>query len=91
LDSQGNEFEGRYRLKTKETVSHAEANVFSKMLRAGLSAKSGTLFVTIAPCLFCAKQIVESGTAEVYYLNEYRNLDGVNWLITNGVKVIKLD
>lgn len=81
----------RYRLKTRPDVSHAEENVYSKMLRAGISAKGGTLFITHAPCINCSRQIKNSGTAEVFYANDYRDLDGVNYLIRNGVKVTRID
>jgi len=90
-DKDGNEIQGRYRLKTRSDVSHAEENCYSKMLQAGLSAKGGTLFITHAPCINCSRQIRNSGTAEVFYAQDYRDLDGVNYLIRHGVKVTRVD
>lgn len=90
-DGNGNEIQGRYRLVTKNEVSHAEENCYSKMLRQGVSANGGTLFLTHAPCINCSRQILNSGTKAVYYLNDYKSLDGVQFLIHNGVQVIKVD
>ena len=90
-DQDGNEIQGRYRLKTKPEVSHAEENLVSKLMLAGVSTKGGAVFVTAAPCINCAKILVGAGITHVYYLQEYRDLSGVNWLQTNGINVGKLD
>jgi dCMP deaminase len=89
-DSQGNELPGRYRLVTKEEVSHAEENLISKLMRAGVSTKGGELFLTMAPCINCAKIIVGAGIGQVYYLEEYRKTTGVEWLTANGISVHNL-
>lgn len=78
-------------LVTKPELSHAEENCFSKMLRQGVSAKGGTLFLTHAPCPNCSRQIFNSGTARVYYSNDYRTLDGVNFLRECGILVERID
>lgn len=89
-DRDGNEMQGRYRLITKDEVSHAEFSLFGKLMKQGVSTKNGFLFLTHSPCIQCAKIIVLSDIKEVYYLEDYRDLTGVNWLITNGIKVIKV-
>ena len=75
---------------TKEEVSHAEENCYAKMLNQGVSAKGGTLFLTHSPCINCARLIVNSGTSNVYYLNSYRCDNGIDFLLSRGVNVIKL-
>lgn len=74
-------------LITKPEVSHAETAVFGKMMLQGVSAKDGTMFITHAPCIECARIIVGSGVTHVYYKNEYRSTSGLDWLEKNNIIV----
>lgn len=76
-----------FKLVTKPEVIHAEKNVFSKLMRQGLSTKDGTMFLTHSPCFGCSQQIYEAGVKEVYYLNDYRSNDGINFLRKAGIKI----
>jgi dCMP deaminase len=78
-----------YRLETKPEVSHAEENLFGKMLRQGLSSKNGILFLTHQPCINCAKLIRNAGIIEVIYRREYRDRLGVDYLFNNDVICLK--
>ena len=77
--------EGKVHTVTKPEVSHAEENLFSKLMKQGVSTKDGAMFLTHAPCIHCAKIIVGAGIREVYYTNEYRAQNGVDWLKKNNV------
>ena len=90
-DRDGNEMQGRYRLVTKDEVSHAEENLFAKLMKQGVSTKGGMLFTTDAPCIHCSKIIVGAGITHVYYIRDYRITAGVDWLVHNGIKAIKVD
>jgi dCMP deaminase len=87
LDGDGNSIQGRYRLKTKPHVLHAESNAVVKLAREQGGADGSTLFVTHAPCMECSKLIHQSGVRHVYYRTAYRNTDGVEFLTTSGVVV----
>lgn len=76
-------------LLTKPEVSHAEENLFGKLMRQGVSTKNGSLFLTHSPCINCSKTIVQAGIKTVFYIEDYRSLDGVDWLRQNKVEVIK--
>jgi dCMP deaminase len=78
---------GRYRLKTKPEVLHAESNAIAKLARSSQSGRDASLFVTTAPCLDCAKLIYQCGISNVYYRDSYRNMDGLEFLKKSGVKV----
>ena len=80
----------RYKLVTKSECSHAEENLFAKMMRQGVSTIGGTIFVTTSPCIHCAKIIVGSGVVAVYYRSKYRDDAGINWLLRNGVTVVQV-
>lgn len=91
LDFDGNEMQGRYRLKTKPEVLHAESNAIAKLARSNESGEDASLFVTHSPCIECAKLIYQTGIKNVFYKENYRNNDGINFLEKSGVAVEKLD
>jgi dCMP deaminase len=66
---------------------HAEVNALIKMDYN--NPKDKMLYVNLSPCLDCAKLILNSGIKEVIYKDEYRNLEGLNLLKSNGLIVRK--
>lgn len=74
-------------LVTKSEVLHAEANAITKVAKSTNSANGSTLYVTLSPCLECAKLIIQSGIKRVVYCEEYRIHDGIDLLINAGVEV----
>jgi dCMP deaminase len=81
---------GRYKLKTKQEVLHAESNAISKLARSSESGFGADLFVTHSPCLDCAKLIYQSGIKRVYFGAPYRSDEGVEFLVKSNVEVINL-
>lgn len=75
---------------TKPEVLHSEANAIAKLTKCTIGAEGASLFVTHSPCLPCAKIIMQSGIIEVFYLQDYGNSDGINFLKKCNVSVIKL-
>lgn len=73
---------------TKPYVLHAEANAITKLARSANSSDGATLYVTAAPCLECAKLIIQSGIKRVIYSEHYRLEDGVDLLRRAGIEVI---
>lgn len=72
---------------TKPYVLHAEANAITKVAASSNSSKGATIYVTAAPCIECAKLIIQSGIERVVYSEKYRIEDGSNLLIRAGIKV----
>lgn len=72
---------------TKPEVIHAERNAIDKMTRQGVPIEGSLLFVTMAPCLECAKSIHGLGFAHVYYEQSYRKTCGLTFLVKAGVPV----
>ena len=77
-------------LKTKPEVIHAEENAITKLARDGESGAGSTLFCTHAPCVQCAKLIYGAGISTVYYRNQYRNEDGLDFLEKCKINVKKV-
>lgn len=76
---------------TKPYVLHAEANAITKVAKSGNSSEGATLYVTSAPCVECAKLIIQSGILRVVYCDHYRSEDGLNLLKRAGIEVLFLD
>ncbi|MBO0707230.1 MAG: CMP deaminase [Candidatus Dormibacteraeota bacterium] len=67
---------------------HSEANA---LLKAGAQTPGKRMFVTVAPCVMCAKMIVNSNVERVYYRRAYRLSDGIQVLQLGGVEVEQYD
>ena len=82
---------GRYRLKSKPEVLHAETNAIAKLARSPESGEGATIFITHAPCIDCAKLIYQSGITSVYYNEEYRSTQGLEFLANSSISITKVD
>lgn len=72
---------------TKPYVLHAEANAITKIARSGNNSEGATLYVTDAPCIECAKLIIQAGIKKVIYARQYRLTDGTDLLKRAGIEV----
>jgi dCMP deaminase len=72
--------------RTTDDVIHAEENAILKMAKSNDSSDGSVLFVTHSPCIHCARLIYLAGISKVYYINDYRSNDGLDFL-----KKVKLD
>lgn len=76
---------------TKSDVIHAEMNCIAKLARTGGSSNGCSIFVTLSPCSNCALLIIQAGIKNVYYIEEYRDPDGIRILKESGIHVEKLE
>ncbi|MBO7573005.1 MAG: dCMP deaminase family protein [Bacteroidales bacterium] len=76
---------------TKPYVLHAEANAITKVAKSGNSSEGATLYITTAPCIECAKLIIQSGIVRVVYAEEYRKSEGIELLKRAGIEVINFN
>ena len=77
--------------KTKPYVLHAEANAITKVAKSNNSSQDATLYVTAAPCIECAKLIIQSGIRRVVYCDQYHSEEGLELLKRVGIEIIKID
>ena len=76
---------------------HAEENAILYAVKNGADLEGSTLFITLSPCLPCARIIFSSGIKKVFYLNsyaEYKGLpsdEGVDFLNKFGVQTFKFE
>ena len=67
--------------------THAEQNAICQAAYYGNSIAGGTIYITISPCLTCAKLIINSGIKEVVYGGDYAFIDKVKEMFkAAGVK-----
>ncbi|MFZ1806359.1 MAG: dCMP deaminase family protein [Cyclobacteriaceae bacterium] len=70
---------------------HAEQNAILYAVKNKTSVEGATLYVTLSPCLSCARIIFSMGIIKVIYLNSYaehkgiKNDEGVDFLRKFGV------
>jgi len=74
---------------------HAEQNAILYAAKNNVSMQNATLYVTLSPCISCARVIYTTGIQKVYYKNSYAkfkglaNDEGVDFLRRFGVEVIE--
>lgn len=72
---------------------HAEQNAILYAAKNKMSLEGSTLYVTLSPCISCARVIFSLGIKKVYFLNsyaEYKGIasdEGVDFLQKFGVEV----
>lgn len=72
---------------------HAEQNAILYAAKSKVTLEGATLYVTLSPCLACARIIFTSGIKKVLYLNSYAGFkgiaaeEGVDFLLKFGVDV----
>lgn len=75
---------------TNPLVLHAESNLLAKIGKSTSSSIGATLYLTLSPCLDCAKMIVQHEIARVVYAEEYRITDGLDLLRNSNIEVCYL-
>lgn len=74
---------------------HAEQNAILYAAKNNVSVEGSTIYVTLSPCISCARIIFSTGIKKVFYLNsyaEYKGIptdEGVEFLKKYGVETIK--
>ena len=74
---------------------HAEQNAILYAVKNKSSVDGATLYVTLSPCLACARIIFSMGIRKVIYLKSYAEHkgmisdEGVDFLIKFGVEVVR--
>jgi dCMP deaminase len=70
---------------------HAEANCIAFSARHGIQVEGATMYTSLAPCLDCAKLIVNSGIKQVIFLKPYRLTNGVDLLKSVSISVYQYE
>lgn len=68
---------------------HAEMNALNKLNYHDPSRKR--MYITLSPCMLCAKLIVNAKIDEVVYLEEYKDTSGIFILEEASIRVTKYE
>ena len=74
---------------------HAEQNAILYASKNNVSIDGCTLYVTLSPCIACARVIFTIGIKKVFYMNSYADFkklpsdEGVDFLRKFGVEVVQ--
>lgn len=90
FDNQCEDIDYFNQLITRKEVLHAESNAITKLAKSTQSSAGATMYVTTAPCIECAKLIIQSDIIRVVYSDFYRSNTGINLLKKAGIKVEQL-
>ena len=71
-------------------VLHAEANAILKTARSTHDCKNATLYLTMSPCKECSKLIHQCGIKRLVYIDQYKDISGLEFLSEAGVEVLQL-
>jgi dCMP deaminase len=66
---------------------HAEQNAILYAVKNKTSVEGATLYVTLSPCLACARIIYSAGITQVIYLNSYAEHKGI--ALDEGVEFLR--
>lgn len=66
---------------------HAEANAILYASKNQITMEGATLYVTLSPCIACAKIIYTTGIKKVIYLDSYAAFKGID--IEEGVEFLR--
>jgi dCMP deaminase len=89
-DNNCEDFIDDYNAKTKQEVIHAEMNAIGKLAQSNESGANATMYITHAPCFDCAKLIHIAGIKKVFYRNNYRSDEGIEFLNKCNIEVEKI-
>ena len=70
---------------------HAEANAITKLAKSANNGDGATLYITAAPCIECAKLIIQAGIKRVVYCDDYHSDDGILLLKRIGIEVTQVE
>lgn len=67
---------------------HAEQNLLLTARAWGFLAalRGGTVYITHAPCIACARSLHHNGVARVVYRETYRSTAGLDYLTLHGIR-----
>ena len=67
---------------------HSEQNA---LIKAGAQEHGKLMFVTLSPCVMCAKMTINSNVTRVFYRSGYRDPAGLDVLHQGGVDTVLYD
>jgi dCMP deaminase len=74
----------------EQATVHAEQNAITDCAKRGVSSDGCIAYITHYPCINCYKLLCASGIKEIKYINDYKNDENIDKILSN-VKIIKIE
>ena len=74
--------------RTLPEVVHAEINAILFAAKHGNATNGCTMYLTLSPCIECAKAIIQAGIVRVIYTEVYRDTAGIELLKLADIEII---
>ena len=72
---------------TKDEVIHAESNAIAKLARSTNSSEGATAYCTLAPCMDCAKIMLQAGITTLVFSDDWKDDKGKILLMKSDVEI----
>lgn len=79
------------KLVTSPYVIHAEQNVLMFCAKNGIPTDGTTMYITLSPCINCAKLMIQAGIKRVVFLEYWKDLSGLELLREAAVDLVYWD
>jgi len=63
----------------EQATVHAEQNAITDCAKRGVSCNNAEAYITHYPCVNCMKMLCASGIKKIYYINDYKNNELVEY------------
>lgn len=70
---------------------HAEQNAIIQAANLGISTKDATIYVTLQPCVICAKMIINAGIKRLVYQGSYNDELSMQMLREAQMKIVVME
>ncbi len=69
---------------------HAEQNAIIQAAQMGVSTEGATIYITLQPCVICAKMIINAGIKRIVHKGEYPDALSKKILEEANIEVVKM-
>jgi dCMP deaminase len=91
-DKTSKQFYNDHHIFSEREEIHSEINAILFAAKNGVKINDTILYITISPCMNCAKAILAAGIKEVYFIEKYdRNSEGFKYLLEKGIKIQQIN
>lgn len=70
---------------------HAEQNAIIQAAKVGVSTEGATIYITLQPCVICAKMLVNAGITRLVHRGEYPDPLSQSILAEAGIEIMAMD
>ncbi len=70
---------------------HAEQNAIIQAAKIGVSTEGATIYITLQPCVICAKMLVNAGITRIVHKGEYPDALSRSILEEAGIEIVVME